>query len=78
MCPISVINTTNEEVEVTTPSVELEDAPVTGEADVLTLHTVKTKQIEHILHKRAELRQQLRTEHLNFPRGKESIARNLR
>ncbi|KAL6268305.1 hypothetical protein P5V15_001426 [Pogonomyrmex californicus] len=67
ICPISIINTTTETIEITTPSVTLDAVQLGDAAEMLTLHesdgrTVQSRQ--ECLHKL------LRTEYLNHEEKK--------
>ncbi|KAL6252064.1 hypothetical protein P5V15_010195 [Pogonomyrmex californicus] len=61
-CPISIINTTEELVEISIPMVNLEEIEMQS-AEML--NTVK-KDIETIDQRRKRVREQLRTGHLNI------------
>jgi len=60
---VSIINTTEEPVEITTPLVTLSEIQVSDRASVLTLQA--SDNAESIQARRARLDNQLRLEHLN-------------
>ncbi|XP_071574634.1 uncharacterized protein [Temnothorax nylanderi] len=63
LCPISIVNITEKPVEIITPHVTLEEAPVTDKADIFTLQP--TEERESITERREQLRRKLRMSHLN-------------
>ncbi|KYN27439.1 hypothetical protein ALC57_03148 [Trachymyrmex cornetzi] len=65
VCPISMLNTTGETVEIITPLVTIEKLLVTDRENVLTLRTACNKNASPILTRRESIRGQIRTEHLN-------------
>jgi len=62
-CPMSIINTTEEPVEITTPLVTLSEIQVSDRMSVFTLKT--SDNAESIQTRRERLNNQLRLEHLN-------------
>jgi len=51
-CPISIINTTNESVEITTPLVTVDELRVSDRANILALQQVKSENYESTKTKR--------------------------
>jgi len=64
-CPISVINTTEESVEMTTPLVTVDELRGNDRASILTLQQAKSENYEPMQERKEKLRKQLRLEHLN-------------
>jgi len=64
-CPISIINTTKESVEITTPLVTVDEIRVSNRASILALQKAKSENYESIQERKENLRQQLRLEHSN-------------
>jgi len=64
-CPISVINTTEESVEITTPLVTVDELQTSDHASILALQQAKSENYESIQKRKENLRKQLRLEHLN-------------
>ncbi|XP_011689307.1 PREDICTED: uncharacterized protein LOC105450900 [Wasmannia auropunctata] len=67
VCPIAVINTTTEAVEITTPLAILDDVPVSDPAAVHAIEkdSENGKSAETVMERQERLRQQLRLTHLN-------------
>jgi len=64
-CPISIMNTTEEFVEIATPFVTIDEIRVNSRASILALQEAKSEHYESIRERKANLRKQLRLEHLN-------------
>jgi len=64
-CPISIINTTEEFVEITTPFVTVNKLQTSDRASILALQQAKSENYESIQKRKENLRKQLRLEHLN-------------
>jgi len=64
-CPISIINTTEESVEITTPLVTVDELHVNDRASILALHQAKNENYEAMQERKEKVRKQLRLEHLN-------------
>jgi len=64
-CPISIINTTEESVEITTPLITVDEIRVSNRASILALQETKSENYESIQERKENLRKQLLLEHLN-------------
>jgi len=64
-CPISIINTTKESVEITTPLVTVDEIRVSDRASILALQHAEYENYESIEERKDNLRKQLRLGHLN-------------
>jgi len=64
-CPISVINKTEESVEITTSLVAIDELQTSDRASILALQQAKSENYESIQERKENLRKQLRLEHLN-------------
>jgi len=59
-CPISIINTTEESVEITTPIVTVNKIRVSNRASILALQKTKSESYESIQERKENLRKQVR------------------
>ena len=64
-CPVSVMNTTGETIEITTPSVTVEELCMDDDAHIHTVKTADERERENILTRQERLWKQMRTSHLN-------------
>ncbi|KAL6265926.1 hypothetical protein P5V15_002769 [Pogonomyrmex californicus] len=66
VCPINVINTTGESVEITTPLVTVDEIKTRGAAHMYTMEMSNNETSDKPIQARKEkLHRQMRTEHLN-------------
>jgi len=80
-CPISVINTTEEQVAILMPLISIEEIPETDNADKPVLHMTQREDKKPSQARKKQLKNLIRTEHLNEKEKKaleRILERNLR